>query len=209
MKAIIWAVLTLVTAVLAFAPAIIVGGWLEREAGESAVIRLASTAFTWTLLASGSTVILARVLVPGRKSPVGLLVVAAFVGAVAAASTSAGIVIWTEETFGRFDPEFVVGSLLLAPMVTLLTAAFAGWLMVGSAPARAFAAAVGAIAISLIVLLSVLNLRGVLDGLGEAAWALGLALAAAVGSATLLGTAWKVRASRAAALLDRQAERSV
>jgi hypothetical protein len=89
----------------------------------------------------------------------------------AAAAAGAGLVIWTEARFGRFDPEFVGGTWLLPFLVGLMAVAFASAALV-SGMARLVAAGVAGLCLAWLTIAGWSNVAGAGRSIGEVSWGL-------------------------------------
>lgn len=166
--------LVVVSVVLALPVGSIIGG----PFGDSAVARLSVAAGFWALAASLTTLALGWLMLDERANPGVRPLTFATLGSVASAVSAAAVVLWTEDHFGRFDPEYVGPTLWLPVLAAVVTLAATWMLGLKGTPARlgllAFIAAS-----SLIGLLALLNLPGLLNGVTAKGIPLMLAFASA------------------------------
>ncbi|MDQ3938560.1 MAG: hypothetical protein M3253_07745 [Chloroflexota bacterium] len=174
-----WILLSSLAALLAFLPAAVAGTWLSDTTGGGNPLRLGLTHAMWALLATGLVLGLASVLLPYARVRHALrLVFLVVAGASAAGLAAAGLVIWTEARFGRFDPEYTGWSFLVPVVLIVLTAGLAASLAT-TGGARRFAVIGTSAALGALAVLAFQSTPGLLDGLSQDGSAVGMALAAA------------------------------
>lgn len=178
LRTVIWDGLSGLVVLLTVLPAAVVGNWLSDAAGGSTVVRLASAAGLWTLLASAGTLVLTRLVAIERSMlrPVELALIV-LGGAIAAALAEGGLVSWQLERFGLLQSELSGPIMASAIAMTSLTCATAGAL-VSAGLARASATAAVIASIAALAFLAFLNLLGIRDGISSSGPLIGLSLAA-------------------------------
>lgn len=189
-----WAVLALALSITCLLAALPVGSIVGSAFGESAVVRLSVAAGIWPLAASLTTVALARLMLDGRARPgLGGVLLFGFLGSVASAGCAAAVVIWTEDHFGRFDPEYLYLSIWLPVLAGVVTVGATWMLALRGNPARLGVLAAVAASI-LIAILALLNLPGLFDGVTSRGLPLMLAFASA-GMVVVAGLGLTLRAA--------------
>jgi hypothetical protein len=173
---------------------------VQGLSGGGDAARLGGAAGSWALVSGLAAAGLGRLVIPAPRYEA-RSVVLALAGSTAAASLSSWArVAWTEQRFGRWDPDFTPTTLLVTLCLVLIGVAACGWLTTRR-PARQVAFGLGFTSVALVLLETISNVRGISNGLSDAAWLLGfgIGVAAVYGAASAI--AWW-RRSRVSAASD-------
>lgn len=197
-RTLVWVVASAVLGVLALAPAVVVGLWASDLTGGIDAARLGVAAGVWALMAGGTTVALARLLLTERASAKPHeLAGGLFGGAVASAAAEGGVIAWMIDHYGQIQSEVAALSYFIAIDLALLTSSVAAVLVtVGAARAVGLSAAV--VALMGLVLAAVSNLPGIADGISPSGPALMVSFGAS-GSYAVLASYLVLRPRRGSA----------
>ena len=179
-----WLLLTSIGALIALGPAVVIGSAVGSAfvrhpdvAGGDAPLRLGVAVATWVTLTALLTLGVSRVVSPSPVLPHGRLVTATAVAAVTAGLAAFGVTEWAVLALGQYDAEFLDASMLVPLSSVTSTAGVVGYLA-GAGQTRRLAGALAVAASILALAWALSNVRGLDDGLGEGAWALGVAVVA-------------------------------
>lgn len=185
-RSLAWLALTSVGAVIALVPAFVIGSAVGSTflrypdvAGGTAPLRLGAAAAAWVILTALLTLGVSRLVDPARVLPARLLAGVAAVAAVTAGLAEFGVTEWAVLALGQYDAEFLDASMLMPLSSVTITVGVVGFLS-SAGQTRRLAGGLAAVASLVTVAWSLSNVRGLSDGLSEGAWALGVAVAAAL-----------------------------
>lgn len=189
----IWIVVSLAVSAASLGLALAIGGVADDSFGESAVVRLSVAMGAWPLPAAVVTLALARAtLGVDVRGGLNRSLAIAGIGGLAAAVSTAALVIWSEHHFGeRFDPGRLGPTLWLPLLIGVLALAIT-WRLALTGHVAAFAVFLSLGASALIAVLALLNLPGLIDGVTPAGIPLAIAFASAA-SVVSLGLQFVVR----------------